>query len=151
MKKLFYSVCLSLLFMCLAFAQNPVTVKKNQVYLDNTPILRYEKVTANEISFYNLQGEEILVYFIKNLVTNTQYDEHYVVINFLKERIKVTCDFNERLSTTFGLDSAKHAEKLLNWLYDVRVLNADGTINREKAEAFQWKYNDEAVGGTVRN
>ncbi|MFP5438063.1 MAG: hypothetical protein ACLGH8_09770 [Bacteroidia bacterium] len=151
MKKLFYSACFSLLFISATLAQNAMTVKKNQVYLNNTPILRYEKVTANEMSFYNLQGEEILVYFIKSVVTSTQYDEHYVVINFLKERIKVTCDFSERLSTTFGLDSARHAEKLLNWLYEVKVLNNDGTINREKAEAFQWKYNDEAVGGTVRN
>lgn len=151
MKKLFYSVCFSLLFMGLAFAQNAITVKNNQVWLNGKNILHYSKVETNELSFYNLQNEEVLVYFIKDKSTKRDLYNSYVIINFLQERIKITCDFTERLMTTLGLNREKSAEKLLNWLYEVKVLNNDGTINREKAEAFQWKYNDEAVGGTVRN
>lgn len=145
MKKLFYSVCFSLVFMCVAAAQNAITVKNNHVWLNGKNILQYKKVQANELSFYNLQNEEVLVYFIKDKSTKIDPYNSYVIINFLQERIKITCDFSERLMTTFGLDSQKSAEKLLNWLYSEKVINPDGSINREKAEAFQWKYNDDII------
>ncbi|MFP9099808.1 hypothetical protein ACLI09_12195 [Flavobacterium sp. RHBU_24] len=151
MKKQLYVILIFLSSMAGFAQQDPITIKKEQVFLNGTPILRYEKVNAKELSIYNLQGEEIIAYFIKNVASSSQYDEHYVVINFLKERIKVTCDLNPHLSTAFGIDKARNAEKLLNWLYELKVLNVDGTINPEKAEAFQWKYNDGAVGGIVRD
>jgi hypothetical protein len=145
MKKLFYSVCCSLLFVGLAFAQNAITIKNNQVWLNGKNILHYSKVETNELSFYNLQNEEVLVYFIKDKSTKTDPYNSYVIINFLQERIKITCDFTERLMTTFGLNREKSAERLLNWLYSEKVFNPDGTVNREKAEAFQWKYNDDLI------
>jgi hypothetical protein len=133
-------------------AQNKqITVKNEQVLLNGNHILHFKKVNNTEMSFYNLQGVEIITYFIKNVASSSQYDEHYVIINFLKERIKLTCELNDHLATTFGIDRSKNAEKLLNWLYELNVLDTDGTINPEKAEAFQWKYNDDAVGGIVRD
>lgn len=145
MKKLFYFLCFSLVSMGMAVAQNAIAIKNNQVWLNGKNILRYSKVEANELSFYNPQGEEIIVYFIKDKSTKADPYNSYVIINFLQERIKVTYDFTERLMTTMGLNREKSAEKLLNWLYTEKVINPDGTINREKAEAFHWKYNDDAL------
>jgi len=151
MKKQLYLILILLFTLTTSAQQDPIIVKKEQVFLNGKTILRYEKVNSKELSIYNLHGEEIITYFIKNVASSSQYDEHYVIINFLKERIKVTCDLNPHLSTAFGIDKARNAEKLLNWLYELKVLNADGTINPEKADAFQWKYNDAAVGGIVRD
>lgn len=144
MKHLF-TLLLTMLFLNSISAQQsrPIVIKNDQVLLKGNTILRYKKVMATELSFYNANNEEVLVYLIKDKSTKLEPYNSYVIINFLQERIKLVSDINNHLATTFGLSSQKSAENLLNWLYTEKVINDDGTINREKAEAFQWKYNDE--------
>lgn len=144
MKKLLYSFCFFTVFF-IGMAQSPVTIKNGQVFINGNAALQYKKVHAGELSFYNQDDEEVLVYLIKDKSTKADPYNSYVIINFFKERIKLTCDINDHLATTFGLSSQKSAENLLNWLYAEKVINTDGSINREKAETFQWKYNDEVV------
>lgn len=144
MKKQLYFI-LVLLFSITAFGQEKaITVTNNDVMLNGSKILLFKKVLASEYSFYNTANKEVLVFMIReNGTVKNPYDD-YIIINFLQIRIKVVTEFNDHVSVGLG-SAAKRAEKLLNWLYDEKVINDNGTFNAENADTFYRKYNDEVI------
>ncbi len=148
MKKIFYALSLYLFFTTTTFAQQlPITIKDNVVLLNGSAIMIYQKANYSEFSFYNLQGEEVLVYFIKRIPITPKDDQIYVLINFLKEEVKLVTALNNPhiYTTAFSSKDTKRAEKLLNWLFEAKVILPDGSFDPEKVQAFYRKYNDDIL------
>lgn len=126
-----------------------VEIKKDKVLLDGKEFLKYEKENVWNQSFYSLgDGEEIIHYRFNNNGTDSYFEDDYFILNFLNEKIKIESSQTSR--TTVLMSTKKSSEKLIKWLLKDKVLNADGTINKEKLDNFYDKYNEDITNRTVR-
>lgn len=136
---------------CFPLLAQEVEIKDNKVYLDGKPILKYEKISPIEHSFYSLEtDDEILLYKAFDNETRSIYDDYYI-LNFLTEKKKVeTFDFS-KITVGIGMNTKKNMQKMIGWLLKEKVLTAEGKINPEKLEIFVDKYNENIRERTIRN
>ncbi|MGX7666629.1 hypothetical protein [Flavobacterium pedocola] len=125
-----------------------VEIVKDKILLDGKQFLKYEKINLINHSFFNMNDDEILNYRTFDNETPQFLDDDYYALNFINEKIKVeSTDFSRIIAF---MNSRKNCEKLIKWLVKDKVINADGTINPEKLEAFVQKYDENVTERTVR-
>lgn len=116
-----------------------VQIKKDQVYLEGKPILKYNKINLAQVSFYSLSGEEILFYHSVENAIGHKNEETYVVLNFIPLKTKVRISDYSRIASA-GIKKAM--EKLIKWLLADQVLTVSGELNLQKLELFRQKYQE---------
>lgn len=124
MKKILFFV--AILFTTLAFSQE-VDFKKGVVYVDGKECLKYDSTDPNNVSFSDLEGNEI--FFLK-FIHNSRYGSVYNKITFIDQKL------------TFTSQSYVFSKKLL-----IKKLLADKTLlecklDAEKVEKFVIKYDE---------
>lgn len=131
-----YKKILFALLLCglMASAQE-IKIKKDQIFLDGNPFLKYEKINLAEHSFRTENGDEVLYFQTKQ----DDLGETYLVFNFVQMKRKVKSDSVGRV-TALGVKNM--IEKMLTWLVKDKVLNTDGTINADALDIFTDKFND---------
>ncbi|RZK10720.1 MAG: hypothetical protein EOO46_09615 [Flavobacterium sp.] len=127
-----------------------VELEKDKVYLDGKEILKYEKITAEQYSFYSLEDEELLLFKYSDNETREYKDDDYIILNFLTEKKKIESTDEFKAIAGLGLNSKKNMKKLITWLLKEKALGADGKINPEKLEVFGQKYHEDITVRTVR-
>lgn len=148
MKNSFFTTLFTVFAIVTAKAQE-VEIKKDKVLLDGKEILRYEKDNIFSQSFFSLTDDEELIHYRYSDNESQQYmEDDYFILNFLTEKVKV--ESTETHRATVLMSSRKSSEKLIRWLLKDKVLNADGTINRDKLDNFYDKYNEDITRRTVR-
>jgi hypothetical protein len=128
-----------------------VSLKDENILYNNTPILKYKKLDFIEFSIFTLKDDEIIYSKYSDNETPKNYDDDYVIINFLSEKKKIESTKEEKAISGFGANAKKNLIKLLNWLIDEKVLNIDGTINKDKVDIFYQKYDEHITGRTIRS
>jgi hypothetical protein len=119
-------------FTAFAYAQK-VQMKDGKVFLDDVAILSYEKeVMKDEYDFYSINGSDKVLH-LSYIVTGPSR-AGYTKFFFPKRYIKF-----ESTSVWFGVDSKPVIKKLIK----EGVIMKDGTIDADKAEEFEKKYERE--------
>ncbi|RAR70072.1 hypothetical protein [Flavobacterium aciduliphilum] len=151
MKKLFIALILFSITYTNVVAQE-IEIKDNKVLLDGKEFLKYEKSNIFNHSFYSLlNDDEILFFRFDQNETPNYLDDDYFVLNFLTEKIKIESKNKSKVFAGLGMNSRKNMEKMITWLLSEKVLNPDGTINRQKLEIFHEKYDENITNRTIRN
>lgn len=115
------------------FSQN-VKIKDGIVYLDGSEILKHEKISFTDHSFFNQKEEEIIFY--------KEVDDLYFIINFINENIKVESTKMEYIYKSLILNSEKNMTNLLKWLIKEKVIDNNGNLDISKIEIFYKKHNE---------
>lgn len=119
-------------------AQEVELTKENKVLVDGKEVLKYEKADNWQYSFYNLAGDEILMFKYQNNQTQNDQTDDYFTLLFLTQHKKVeTSDF----SLIYAANSKKNMQKLVKLLIKEKVIDLNGAIDVEKLEVFYEKYN----------
>ncbi|MNU98701.1 hypothetical protein D3C71_888170 [compost metagenome] len=120
------------------YAQEVELSKENKVIVDGKEVLKYEKIDNWQYSFYNLGGDEILMFKYQNNQTQDDQTDDYFTLNFLTRHKKVeTSDF----SLIYAANSKKNMQKLIKLLMKEKVLDMNGVIDTNKLDVFYEKYN----------
>ncbi|WP_407484210.1 hypothetical protein [Elizabethkingia meningoseptica] len=146
---------LTLFFLLLLFSFNnmhaqEVSIKDNKIEINNVPVLRYEKVTSEQYSFYNLNDDEILLFRYNNNETPNYSNDDFIVLNFLSNKRKVETKDIEKAMAGIGWNSKKNITKIINWLLKEKVLTPEGAINPDKLDIFVEKYDGNITNRTIR-
>ena len=143
MKKITLFAAILFSLACTRASAQEVEAKSSRILLDGKEILRYDKINNSEISFYSLKDDEELVMFkFNNNGTVENMSDDFFTLNFLKERIKVRSKDISHISV--GLSGVnKMIKKIAAWLLKEKVVTADGAIDKDHAEIFYDKYNEE--------
>ncbi|WP_300686445.1 hypothetical protein [Chryseobacterium sp.] len=132
----------------LYFSQE-VVIKNDKVLLDGKQILKAEKISLAQYSFFSMKDdEEILLYKYMDNETPSYVSDDYFILNFLTEKIKIE-------STDLGkvanfMNSKKGMEKIIKWLLKERVLNQNGELNPDRVIVFKEKYDENITARTLR-
>ncbi|MEY8761354.1 hypothetical protein [Chryseobacterium tongliaoense] len=139
---------LFLLSFNLYFSQD-VAIKDDKVLLDGKQILKAEKISVGQYSFFTMKDdEEILLYRYMDNESPKYGDDDYYILNFLTEKTKVESrDFTKILNF---MNSKKGMEKLIKWLLKERVINSEGELNPERVAIFKEKYDENITERTFR-
>lgn len=117
-----------------------VELKEDKVIVDGKEVLKYEKINNGHYSFYDVEGNEILMYKYQNNQTQNYDGDDYFTLNFVSLKRKVeTSDF----SLIYAMSSKKNMQKLIKLLFKEKVLDINGHVNTEKLDIFYEKYNQE--------
>ena len=118
-----------------------IKLKKGYVLLDGKEILKYERENSGvyQIHFFDLKDDNEVL-FIKKNNNETIHDveDDYTEIKFIELRKGLEIKQNR---TWAGY---------LEWLIKNKVLNYDGTINEDKAEALIENYDENISNRTIR-
>ncbi len=147
MKKLFLTI-LVITFTTISFAQK-IKIKKNEVTVDGTHILNYEKSSGYNFSIYDLNDDEIIFFKYHNNETSEYYDDDYFILQFFNEDMKI--ETTESGWVPISLSTKKYAQKFLGWLMKEKVMDKTGQINAEKLKRFAQKYEENITNRTIRN
>ncbi|MGH1520085.1 hypothetical protein [Chryseobacterium sp. JK1] len=132
----------------LYFSQN-VTIKDTKVLLDGKQILKAEKITLAQYSFFSMKNdEEVLLYKYMDNETPSYVSDDYFILNFLSEKVIVKSKDLGKISNF--MNSKKAMEKIIKWLLKERVLTHDGDLNPEHLAIFKEKYNESITARTIR-
>ncbi len=147
--KLFF---LGILFFsgCVCSNAQEVEILENKVVLDGKEILKYEKLSFSQHSFYSLDDNEILLYKYNDNETPKYTDDDYLVLNFLTAKKKVETKDTMHSVSGIGLNSKKNMQKLLSWLLKEKVIGTDGQLNLDRVDVFYEKYNENITERTMR-
>src|SRR5690242_10627958 len=85
MKKTLVTIA-AVLLTCFAFSQD-FDIKKNSVWIDGKECLKINDSDPNNVSFYDLQGNEL--FFLK-FIHNSIYGSLYTKITFLDQKLSFT-------------------------------------------------------------
>ncbi|GAB0155717.1 hypothetical protein CHRYSEOSP005_09790 [Chryseobacterium sp. Alg-005] len=126
-----------------------VVIKDDKVLLDGKQILKAEKITVAQYSFFSMaDDEEVLLYRYMDNETPKYTNDDYYVLNFLTEKVKVeSTDFTKILNF---MNSRKGMEKLIKWLLKERVINQSGELNPDRLAIFKEKYDENITERTLR-
>ncbi|MDV3462285.1 hypothetical protein CMU84_17700 [Elizabethkingia anophelis] len=127
-----------------------VSIKDNKVQINNVPVLRFEKETLEQYSFYNLNDDEILLFRYNNNETPANNNDDFIVLNFLVNKRKVESKDIEKALAGMGWNSKKNITKIINWLLKEKVLTVEGEINPDKLDVFVEKYDSNITNRTMR-
>lgn len=116
-----------------------VKIKKDNVMLNGTPILKIKKINLAQVSFYSLNGDELLFYHYIDQCYTRKSDAECMALNFVTAKIKFRVSDFSRIAS-LGLNNAM--EKLIKWLVQDKVLNESGELNLEKLALFREKFED---------
>lgn len=116
-----------------------VKIKKDNVLLNGNAILKYKKINLGEVSFYSLNGDELLFYQSLTHCYSQRADDDCMALNFVTAKIKFRVSNWDRIAS-LGLNNAM--EKLIKWLVQDKVLTETGELNPEKLALFRDKYED---------
>lgn len=132
----------------LYFTQN-VTIKDDKVFLDGKQILKTEKISLAQYSFFSVKNnDEILMYKYMDNETPSYVRDDYFILNFLTEKVKVESTDLGKVSNF--MNSRKGMEKLVKWLFKERVINQEGELNPERVTVFKEKYDENITQRTLR-
>lgn len=126
-----------------------VVIKDDKVLLDGKQILKAEKISVAQYSFYTMKNDdEILMYKYMDNETIKNVNDDYYILNFLTEKVKVeSSDFTKIANF---MNSKKGMEKLVKWLLKERVINNDGELNADRVQIFKEKYDENITERTLR-
>ena len=128
-----------------------VEIKDDKVLLDETPILKYEKINILQHSFYSIESDDEILLFKWHDNETSQYNEDdYIILNFLTAKVKVETTSVEHVISGLGMNSKKNMQKLVKWLIKEKVLDSKGNLNPEKLQTFYDKYNEDITQRTSR-
>lgn len=132
----------------LYFSQN-VTIKDDKVLLDGKQILKAEKLSLAQYSFFSMKNDdEILMYKYMDNETPSYVSDDYFILNFLTEKVKVESGDLGKVSNF--MNSRKGMEKIIRWLLKERVINQDGELNSDRLAVFKEKYDENITARTFR-
>lgn len=132
----------------LYFSQN-VTIKDDKVLLDGKQILKAEKLSLAQYSFFSMKNDdEILMYKYMDNETPSYVSDDYFILNFLTEKVKVESGDLGKVSNF--MNSRKGMEKIIRWLLKERVINHDGELNSDRLAVFKEKYDENITARTLR-
>ncbi|ASE63915.1 hypothetical protein H3Z85_11295 [Chryseobacterium indologenes] len=132
----------------LYFSQN-VTIKDDKVLLDGKQILKAEKLSLAQYSFFSMKNDdEILMYKYMDNETPSYVSDDYFILNFLTEKVKVESGDLGKVSNF--MNSRKGMEKIIRWLLKERVINQDGELNSDRLAVFKEKYDENITARTLR-
>ncbi|TLX25992.1 hypothetical protein FE904_07450 [Chryseobacterium indologenes] len=132
----------------LYFSQD-VTIKDDKVLLDGKQILKAEKLSLAQYSFFSMKNDdEILMYKYMDNETPSYVSDDYFVLNFLTEKVKVESGDLGKVSNF--MNSRKGMEKIIRWLLKERVINQDGELNSDRLAVFKEKYDENITARTLR-
>jgi len=132
----------------LYFSQN-VTIKDDKVLLDGKQILKAEKLSLAQYSFFSMKNDdEILMYKYMDNETPSYISDDYFILNFLTEKVKVESGDLGKVSNF--MNSRKGMEKIIRWLLKERVINHDGELNSDRLAVFKEKYDENITARTLR-
>ena len=118
-----------------------ITLKKGYVFLDGKEILKYERKDfgVSQIHFFDLKDNTEVLFFRRNDAETPNYmDDDYTEIKFIG------------LKKGIEIKQKKPWKGYLEWLVKNKVLNSDGTINEEKADALIQNYDENISNRTIR-
>ena len=128
-----------------------VEIKDDKVLLDETPILKYEKINILQHSFYSIESDDEILLFKWHDNETSQYNEDdYIILNFLTAKVKVETTSVEHVISGLGMNSKKNMQKLVKWLIKEKVLDSKGNLSPEKLQTFYDKYNEDITQRTSR-
>ncbi len=133
------TLSLILLFSLAGTHAQVVKIKKDNVLLNGTAILKYNKINLAQVSFYSLNGDELLFYQTLEHCYGQRADDDCMVLNFVTAKIKFRVSDWSRIAS-LGVNNAM--EKLIRWLVQDKVLSETGELNLEKLALFRDKYED---------
>ncbi|MFZ4931283.1 hypothetical protein [Chryseobacterium sp. Mn2064] len=134
---------------CNLYFSQDVTIKDTKVLLDGKQILKAEKITLAQYSFFSMKNdEEVLLYKYMDNETPSYVSDDYFILNFLTEKVKVESKDLGKVSNF--MNSKKGMEKIIKWLLKERVLTHDGNLNLERLAIFKEKYDENITARTVR-
>ena len=149
MNKLFLSIAFILIGSFINAQE--VEIKDDKVLLDETPILKYEKINILQHSFYSIESDDEILLFKWHDNETSQYNEDdYIILNFLTAKVKVETTSVEHVISGLGMNSKKNMQKLVKWLIKEKVLDSKGNLNTEKLQTFYDKYNEDITQRTSR-
>ncbi len=143
----------TMLFFCASnlIKAQEVEIKDDKVLVDGKAILKYEKSSFFQHSFYSLtDDEEILMYKYNENESKNYPDDDYLILNFLTAKKKVECSDITKAVTGLGMSSKKNMEKLITWLLKEKVIDVNGVLNTTKLDTFYDKYNENITERTIR-
>lgn len=147
--KLFFSSIL-FFFGCVVLNAQEVEIKEDKVLLDKKEILKYEKLSFDQHSFYSLDDNEILMYKYNDNETRQYSDDDYIVLNFLTAKKKIESKNTMNAIAGLGLNTKKNMQKLIAWLLKEKVITAEGQLNTDKLDIFYEKYHENISERTIR-
>lgn len=135
---------------CLFSTAQEAEILENKVVLDGKEILKYEKLSFSQHSFYSLDDNEILMYTYNDNETPKYPEDDYLVLNFLTAKKKVETKNTTKSLSGLGLNSKKNMQKLISWLLKEKVIGPDGQLNLDRLDIFYEKYNENITERTMR-
>ena len=133
-------IILLTLSFCMTFSFGQVVkIKKDNVFLNGNAILKYKKINLSEVSFYSLNGDELLYYQIINHCYSQREDDDCMALNFVTAKVKFRVSNFGRIAS-MGLKNAM--EKLIKWFIEDKVLSENGELDLDKLSLFRDKYED---------
>ncbi|MBV8326428.1 hypothetical protein [Chryseobacterium sp.] len=140
---------LLLMISCNLYFSQEVTIKDNKVLLDGKQILKAEKISLAQYSFFSMKDDdEILLYKYMDNETPSNVRDDFFILNFLTAKVKVESTDLGKVSNF--MNSRKGMEKIVKWLLQERVLNEKGEINPERVAVFKEKYDENITQRTLR-
>lgn len=134
---------------CNLYLSQNVTIKDDKVFLDGKQILKTEKISLAQYSFFSVKNDdEILMYKYMDNETPSYVSDDYFILNFLTEKVKVESKDLGKVSNF--MNSRKGMEKLVKWLLKERVFNQEGELNPERVTVFKEKYDENITQRTLR-
>lgn len=134
---------------CNLYLSQNVTIKDDKVILDGKQILKVEKISVMQYSFFSMKDdEEVLLYKYMDNETPSYVNDDYFILNFLTEKAKVESTDLAKIANF--MNSKKGMEKLIRWLLKERVITQDGELNPERVAVFKEKYDENITERTIR-
>ncbi|MCQ9637048.1 hypothetical protein MP477_19055 [Chryseobacterium sp. WG23] len=138
-----------LMISCNLYFSQDVVIKDNKVMLDGKQILKAEKISLAQYSFFSMKNDdEILLYKYMDNETPSNVRDDFFILNFLTEKVKVESTDLGKVSNF--MNSRKGMEKVLRWLLKERVINYDGELNPDRVAVFKEKYDENITERTLR-
>ncbi|PWN65093.1 hypothetical protein C1631_021050 [Chryseobacterium phosphatilyticum] len=138
-----------LMISCNLYFSQDVTIKDDKVLLNGKQILKTEKISLAQYSFFSMKNDdEILLYKYMDNETPSYVSDDYFILNFLTEKVKVESKDLGKVSNF--MNSRKGMEKIIRWLLKERVINQDGELNPDRLAIFKEKYDENLTSRTLR-
>lgn len=138
-----------LMISCNLYFSQDVSIKDDKVMVDGKQILKAEKISLAQYSFFSMKDdEEILLYKYMDNETPSNVRDDFFILNFLTAKVKVESTDLGKVSNF--MNSRKGMEKVVRWLLKERVINHDGELNPERIAIFKEKYDENITERTLR-
>ncbi|CAM2944491.1 hypothetical protein DRF59_08730 [Chryseobacterium flavum] len=138
-----------LIINCNLYFSQEVVIKDDKVLLDGKQILKAEKISLAQYSFFSVKDdEEVLLYKYMDNETPSYVNDDFFILNFLTEKIKVESTDLGKVSNF--MNSKKAMEKIIKWLLKERVINRNGELNPDRIVIFKEKYDENITARTLR-